>query len=136
MAKLSAHGKEIGRIEGLTRTRAYFSDGKILRNDGFGWKLFAKFKPDVDPVEGFARAKAAFETKLKDNPAAAEYRRQLHDLACVSKRWKLHAAVTMMPDDPDGVWSEACDGYGDNISADLDEIVSLCRAYKVAHMTA
>ena len=37
-----------------------------------------------------------------------------------------------MPDDPDGVWSEACDGYGDNISADVDEVAALCELYKLA----
>lgn len=46
----------------------------------------------------------------------------------------MHAAVQMMPGDPDGVWSEACDGYGDNVSADVDDVVALCRAYKVAMM--
>jgi len=37
-----------------------------------------------------------------------------------------------MPDDCDGVWSEACDGFGDNISADVDEVGNLCRLYKNA----
>jgi hypothetical protein len=37
-----------------------------------------------------------------------------------------------MPDDCDGVWSEACDGYGDNVSADVDEVAQLCALYKLA----
>jgi hypothetical protein len=32
----------------------------------------------------------------------------------------------MMPDDCDGVWSECCDGYGDNIRADVDDVAKLC----------
>ena len=38
----------------------------------------------------------------------------------------------MMPDDPDGVWSHSCAGYGDNVDASVDEIVELCRLYKHA----
>jgi hypothetical protein len=37
-----------------------------------------------------------------------------------------------MHDDIDGVWSEACDGYGDNVHADIDEIAKLCRLYEAA----
>jgi hypothetical protein len=28
------------------------------------------------------------------------------------------------------VWSECCDGYSDNIHADVDEIAKLCRLYE------
>ena len=41
-------------------------------------------------------------------------------------------AVTMMPDDADGVWSEACDGYGDNVHADVDDVAKLCALYRTA----
>jgi hypothetical protein len=30
------------------------------------------------------------------------------------------------------VWSEACDGYGDNVSADVEDCVELCRLYRAA----
>ena len=53
-------------------------------------------------------------------------------MAGLSKRWKLEAAVSMMPEDPDGVWSEACDGYCDNVHADIDEVAHLCRLYLTA----
>ena len=56
----------------------------------------------------------------------------LHDLAGLGKAWKLNSAVELMPDDPDGVWSEACDGYGDNVHADVSEIVELCGLYRAA----
>ena len=136
MARLSKHGREIGRIDGLVRIRAYFENGEILKNEGHGWKLYGKIKPGINPREVFAKHKANHEQKIKDNPAAAEYRRLLHSLAGISKRWKLNLAVKLMPDDPDGVWSEVCDGYADNVSASVDEIAELCRAYKAAHMTA
>ena len=132
MAKVSAHGAVIGTIETLTKSLRYMSDGKVLKNDGFGWKL-AKLKPDaLIGAAGFERARAKQEAFLKARPAYAAYRKVLHDLAPISKRWKLHAAVELMPDDADGVWSEACDGYGDNVHADVDDVVALCRTFKVA----
>jgi len=50
-------------------------------------------------------------------------------LAGLGKARKLHTAIQYMPGDPDGVWSEACDGYGDNVHADLDEVSHLMRLY-------
>ena len=108
------------------------SDGHVLRNDGFGWKLHGKVKAGLTPQQAFDEAKRRMETKLAERPALAAYRKELHDMAGLCKRWKLHAAVSIMPDDCDGVWSEACDGYGDNISADVDEVGKLCQLYKLA----
>jgi hypothetical protein len=130
MAKLSSHGREVGTVYFTTSAKRYMSDGAILKNGGFGWKLHAKLKPGVVPSDAFKKQADHQKKVLADNPEVAAYRRELHDLCGVSKRWKLHAAVSLMPDDPDGVWSEACDGYGDNVSADIDEIVKLCRLYK------
>ena len=81
MAKLSAHGKELLRIEqelpasDLTTwgrvTRSYHVDGKILQKHdcrfkpsqyephpgiySYGWKLYAKLKKDVDPSAHVAK---------------------------------------------------------------------------------
>ena len=132
MAKLSAHGQEIGRIAYTTCTKAFFMDGKILRNYGAGWKLHAKLKEGVDPVAHFQKAKVNAEAWLAARPSYAAYKKELHSLAGQCNRAKLHMAVELMPDDCDGVWSEACDGYGDNISAGIDEISELCRLYGAA----
>jgi len=132
MAKLSAHGQEIGRIEFSTYTKAYFDDGRILKNSGFGWKLHAKVKPGFSIAEAFQAARVKQAEFRAARPAYAAYVDELHALAGLSKRWKLAAAVELMPDDPDGVWSEACDGYGDNVSADVSDIVKLCDLYKAA----
>ena len=132
MAKLKAHGSEIGTIYGLTSAKRYMSDGKVLKNIGFGWKLHATVKAGVDVTAAFGNAKARQADHLANRPAYAAYRKELHDMAGLSKRWKLHSAVSIMPEDCDGVWSEACDGYGDNISADVDEVAALCRLYLAA----
>lgn len=133
MAKLHARGRTIiGEIVGLTRSTRYMSDRTVLRNIGFGWKIHGKVKPEFSVEEALARARAKQEKALSENVAYAEYKKALHATAGLSKRWKLHAAIELMPDDPDGVWSEACDGYGDNVHADIDEIVELCRLYRAA----
>jgi len=132
MAKLSAHGSEIGTIYYVTTAKRYMSDGVVLKNHGFGWKIHGKIKPIRSPQTAFANAKLLLEEHLSKFPSYAAYRKELHAMAGLSKRWKLHAAVSMMPDDADGVWSETCDGYGDNVSADVDEVAHLCMLYKLA----
>ena len=132
MAKLSAHGTIIGTVDYISTSKRYMSDGVVLKNIGFGWKLAGKVKLGIDPARAFESAAQRQKEKLKAFPAVAAYRDTLHALAGVNKRWKLNLAVSTMPDDPDGVWSDACDGYGENVCADLDEIVELCRLYKAA----
>lgn len=132
MAKLSAHGAEIGRIAYTTFILAFMSDGKILRNNGNGWKLYKKCKDGVNPEDVFAKRAASQKEHLSARPCAAAYVKELHALTSIKNRWKLNEAVKMMPSDPDGVWSEACDGYGDNVHADISEIVELCRMYRAA----
>lgn len=129
MAKLSAHGAEIGRVRYTTYETAYMTDGKILRKDAGAWKLYKKCKPGVDPRQAYERARAKREEFLAANPALREYTRELHSLAGIGKAWKLHMAIELMPDDADGVWSECCDGYGDNVHADIGEVSGLCRLY-------
>lgn len=129
MAKLSAHGQEIGRVYFTTSAKAYFSDGKILGNQGFGWKIIAKAKPGANINDLFDKQKQKQIEFLAQRPALAAYRKELHSLAGLSKRWKLHAAIELMPEDADGVWSEVCDGYGDNVHADVNEIATLCKFY-------
>lgn len=132
MAKVSAHGSIIGTLEGLSTAKRYMSDGVVLKNIGFGWKIAGKVKPSIDPAQAFANAERRQKEKLEALPALAAYRKALHELAGVGKRWKLSLAIRAMPDEPDGVWSEACDGYGDNVHADIDDIYELCRLYRAA----
>ena len=133
MAKLSAYGRiEVGTVNKLTSAKRYMSDGTVLKNIGFGWKVAGKVKPNFTPQEAFAKSAANQARALAENPAYAAYYKALHGMAGLSKRWKLHAAIELMPEDCDGVWSEACDGYGDNVHADVDEVGALCRLYLAA----
>jgi len=132
MAKLSVHGQEIGRITALTSVKAYFSDGKILKNIGFGWKLHAKVKQGIDPNYAYEKAVIRQNDFFKEKPALKEYKKALHTLAGMNKRWKLHQTITLMYDDADGVWAECCNGYSENVHADIDEISELCNLYSTA----
>jgi len=132
MARLCKHGTEIGRIESLTCTTAYMSNGQVLINRGFGWKEFRKVKAGLDVKQVYSDAAAAAATKNANRPAYAAYKTALHDTAGLSHRWKLHMAIESNPQDPDGVWSDACDGYGDNCSASIEEVVELCHLYLAA----
>lgn len=127
MAKLSAHGKEVGRINYTTYAKAYMQDGVILKNEGHGWKVYGKCK--FTPQEVYENALDHYNKFLIARPCLAAYRDYLHDLAGMGKAWKLHAAVTMLGDDIDGIWSEACDGYVDNVRASVEEIKHLVDLY-------
>jgi len=132
MAKLSANGQEIGTIYTLRGAKRYMSNGVVLKNLGFGWKRHGKLKEGFTPEQAYQAAKAKQDSALSERPAFAAYRKELHAMTGLCNRWKLHTAVELMPDDCDGVWSEACDGYGDNVSADVDEVSKLCRLYLAA----
>jgi hypothetical protein len=132
MAKLSAHGYEIGTIEYLTFSIRFMSDGNILRNNGGGWKLYKKMKEGFNVTESYNKRKLQHEERLQQYPLTAMFEKALHRACGVSKRGILFTAIEMMPDDPDGIWSEVCDSYGDNVHASIEEIVELCRLYKLA----
>jgi len=132
MAKLSAHGQEIGRIDFTVYRLAFMSDGHILKNHMGEWKLHKKVKPGESIADVYAKSVERQKAYLYVRPCLTAYRKRLHNLAGMGKAWKLHACVELMYDDPDGVWSEACDGYGDNIHADIDEVSDLCAMYRAA----
>lgn len=129
MAKLSTHGIEIGRLVFTAYSKAYMSDGKILKNYGDGWKLSAKLKHGVSMADYFKKSQDRLIEWAIENPEAAEYKKALHNLTSQSNRSKLNISIQLMPKDADGIWSDCCDGWSDNIHADLDEIAELCRLY-------
>ena len=129
MAKLSAHGSEIGRIEFLTKTKAYFTDGTVLVNYDGDWTIYAHIKSGIRPADAFEKQLARHKEFLATHPLYAAYRKALIG-AGHSKRSLVHAAISLMPTDPDGVWSECNDMLG--LSLTVDEVVDLCTLYKLA----
>ena len=130
MAKLSAHGTEIGRVMFTTYAKAYMSDGVVLKNaGGSGWKIHGRIKEGVTPTQAYENQKRHQEQYLAQRPEVAAYRKELHKLAGIGKAWKLHTAISLLGNDVDGIWSEVCDGYSDNVHADVDEISHLVQLY-------
>lgn len=131
MAKLSAHGIEVGRVSYTTYTKCYMSDKTVLKNHGDGWKLAGKVKPEFSVEYAFNQTAERLKKWESEHPFGLAYKKELHSLASQSKRFRLHTVIQLMYDDCDGVWSECCDGY-DSIHADLDEINELCKLYALA----
>lgn len=127
MAKLCAHGSELARRETPTGRIVVMSDGNIMRNDGFGWKRWRKLKAGVDPQEYARKFNAGTESIP---PEVRAYIQALQDTCDLAHRARLHTAISLMPNDPDGVWSELDDCAG--CSPDLDDIVKACRVYESA----
>jgi hypothetical protein len=128
MATLYKHG-EILQIDKLDHRIAFCADGKILRNDGEGWKTYKKLKPGLDA------STIAHKLKLSTRPAFSSWRELLHENFPLALRGLAVRIIGMMPDDPDGCWSEINDyssltGNGELVS--IDDCVALCRAYKWA----
>ena len=132
MARLAKHGQEVGTLFFTTSAKRFMSDGMVLKNIEFGWKRLGTVKEGWTPEAVYLKQKAHQDDVMAAYPARKAYREALHAAAGLSKRWKLHAAIEMMPDDADGVWSEACDGYGDNCSLDVNEVSNLCKLYLAA----
>ena len=139
MATLNKHGVKLAEIERLTSKVAYMSDGKILRNQGDGWKLYRHVKPGVDIAEHAASQTQRYADHLSARPMLAAclrptdrqaYRKALHDCVCFSQPYMVSSVLEMLANDPDGVWSELNDML--HIPIDLDDCVELCRAYESA----
>lgn len=80
-------------------------------------------------LEYFNKKKAELNVWNITNREAHEYKKMLHSLTSMTNRWKLAYTISSMPEDCDGVWSECCDGYQDNVHADFNEIAELCQLY-------
>lgn len=121
MAKLSAHGNEIGRIEYVSKTVAYFQDGKILKNDGFGWKTYGTVKIGFTAQDAFNRSKENQTRFYAENLCFKRYRDLMTDIP-LSIRWKVLSAFEMMGDDIDGVWSTLDDSYETRSRFSLEDL--------------
>ena len=80
MAKLNAHGKEIGRVVYTTYTKAYFEDGKVLKNHGDGWKIAGKLKTGLTPERAYDNAVSRLEDWTRSHPAGYAYKKALHEI--------------------------------------------------------
>lgn len=141
MAKLSAHGAEIGRIEYPHMRLAYMTDGAVLRDSGDGWKLYRRVKEGVNPQQAYRAKLEARKTAVQRNPCYALYLEKLCKLAgSLECRARLHLMIEIMPTDPDGIWSELADGYDDMSRKigriEVEDLNAVCGLYRNACETA
>jgi len=128
MATLKAHGELIGKVDVISKVKAYMSDGTILVNHGFGWKVGPALKAGVDIRTAYAHQVEFQRRALADRPAYSRWHDEIVKAAGIGNRWMLINAIEAMPEDPDGVWSTLEDHW-DAPKLDLDELVGLCRTY-------
>ena len=129
MATLSKHGMEVGRIELLTSRLSFCEDGKILRNQGQGWKLYKKMKAGFSIQDAFLKHKAHQDKILAERPCYAHYKKLFCQLFSFSDRYFINEAIALLGDDVDGLWSELSDR---NIHVDVEELCELNNLWKAA----
>ncbi len=128
MATIYKHGAEIARFSYLTYDVLVMSDGKLLRNQGDGWKLWRKCKADSTPAQVAQVRQAKVEGVKQTHPCFSEYKRMLHAEVCLRNRAIVHEIISSMPQDADGCYSELSDhGFW---HGSLDDMVELCRAFQ------
>lgn len=130
MAKLKAHGTELDRREYPRYRVAVMSDGNIMRDCGAGWKLWKRVQAGIDVQVYAINTRAKYDAR----PAIFhEYVKTLQDAVSLAFRSELHELVSLLPSDPDGVWSEFNDHHMySGADIDLDDCVKLCRIYQAA----
>lgn len=100
-------------------------DGHILKNRGGGFKRYRKVIKGT-PQEAVEKRRNSYNARMAACPSHAVYIKMLVREFALKNRMQVDLAVSMMPNDADGVWS-TLDDYG--IHCDLDTLVVLCRNY-------
>ena len=131
MAKLRSHGLELFRDEGLTDKIALFADGHILRDYGSGWKLYKKLKPGQSATDYAETLRERLRTLR--GPSWHAFAERFHALVSFKNRHFVYNAIKLLPDDPDGVYSEMDDSFmGREIGLSIEECVELCILFRAA----
>lgn len=124
MAVLSKNGTEVFRVDALEYSLSFRSNGKVLKNDGFGWKLVVLAMPFADAL--------AKHQKLQSNipRAYADYRRAVQAEFPLPVRWQYLTLRDLLGDDLDGICTDLQDR---GIHTDLEtlrELHDLHRIYR------
>ena len=132
MAKVNSHGQILGRIEQITKTFQYNTDGTVLINYGTGtWKLYGKVKSNLTPQEAYKIMSEKHSKNENENPFYSKYLSKLIEY-CGLKRGRIHEVIKSMPNDIDGVWSEITDYMNyDMPKLSIEEVNELCMLYNL-----
>ena len=134
MARLSAHGQN-KQVVYLKFKKAYCADGTILKNYGYGWKLYAKLKAGIDWLDASNRA-IAYQARMKqERPLWAKYKALTMKLCpSLEKRQYVITGLEMLSNDPDGLYTELDENYHTQNYLDFDDVNSLCIAFDNAQI--
>lgn len=137
MAKLSAHGTEVFRWDGITHRYSYRSDGHILRNGGDGWKLWKKLKDRKGMPAYVERLKEQHRKSATERPLLAHAVDLFHGMVPFKARFWVYEAICLLvgpsDSDPDGLWSTLDDHpCTRELGLSVEECVELCNAFQTA----
>ena len=118
MACLSKNGTELARFNQLKTSYSIRSNGKVLKNDGFGWKVL-RLKEGIT-VENFRARFEAIESKLSQSYRI--YRAAVQSEFPLPVRWQYLTLRDLLGDDIDGIYSDLQDRQ---IYTDLDTLQEL-----------
>jgi hypothetical protein len=118
MACLSKNGTELARFNQLKASYSIRSNGKVLKNDGFGWKVL-RLKEGIT-VESFRARFDAIESKLSQPYRI--YRAAVQSEFPLPVRWQYLTLRDLLGDDIDGIYSDLQDRQ---IYTDLDTLQEL-----------
>ena len=124
MASLSKNGTEVFRVDALKYSLSFRSNGKVLKNEGFGWKrvnLSMSFESALEKHRA---------TQANLSRAYLDYRRAVQSEFPLPVRWQYLTLRDLLGDDIDGIYTDLQDR---GIHTDLDtlqELHDLYRAYR------
>ena len=124
MACLSKNGTELARFNQLKASYSIRSNGKVLKNDGFGWKVL-RLKEGIT-VENFRARFEAIESKLSQPYRI--YRAAVQSEFPLPVRWQYLTLRDLLGDDIDGIYSDLQDRQ---IYTDLDTLQELHDLYRI-----
>ena len=122
MAVLSKNGTEVFRVDALEYSLSFRSNGKVLKNEGFGWKLVILAMP-------FADALAKHQRLQSNIPRAyADYRRAVQAEFPLPVRWQYLTLRDLLGDDIDGIYTDLADR---GIHTDLETLRELHELHRI-----
>ena len=130
MATLRAHGRELYRLRAAGYDKVYMEDGTVLKNSGDGWKVYARCRNN--PADLAEKVREKHLRKREEQPAYREFLDRMLEVGGIRVRSALCMYISLMPNDPDGVWSEMDSWRETRDRLSHREISELCRLYNAA----
>ena len=122
MAVLSKNGTEVFRVDALQYSLSFRSNGKVLKNEGFGWKLVNLAMPFDDALAKHRHVQSNI------TPAFAAYRRAVQAEFPLPVRWQYLTLRDLLGDDLDGIYTDLQDR---GIHTDLETLRELHELHRI-----